>query len=126
MRAVANVHSMKLLLRAGINAAIVWATFTYVDGLTFGNDWVGLVLVIVMLAFANAFVRPILKLLSLPIRMATLGLFTIVINIAVVFGVLWLAEQLDLGLTSDGWGPALLGAVIISVVSSIVSMIVKD
>lgn len=117
---------MKLLLRAGINAAIVWATFTYVDGLTFGNDWVGLVLVIVMLAFANAFVRPILKLLSLPIRMATLGLFTIVINIAVVFGVLWLAEQLDLGLTSDGWGPALLGAVIISVVSSIVSMIVKD
>lgn len=118
--------AMKLLFRAGINAVIVWLTFTYVDGLSYGDDWMGLVLVVVMLAFANAFVRPILNLLALPVRIATLGLFTLVINIAVVFAVLWLAEQFDLGLTSDGWGPALAGAVVISLLSSIVSAIVKD
>lgn len=126
MQASTTVRSMKLLFRAGVNAVIVWLTFTYVDGLSFGDDWVGLVLVVVMLAFANAFVRPILKLLALPARIATLGLFTLVINIAIVFAVLWLAEKFDLGLSSDGWQPALIGAVVISILTSIVSTIVKD
>jgi len=75
---------------------------------------------------ANAFVRPILKLLALPVRIVTLGVATLAINVFVVVGVLWLAEQLDLGVASDGWVPTLLGALIITVLSSIVSAIIKD
>jgi putative membrane protein len=117
---------MKLLIRAAINAAIVWFTFDVIDGLTFGGDWVALLLVVALLAFANAFVRPILKLLALPVRIVTLGIATLVINISVVVGVLWLAGQLDLGVTSDGWAATMIGALMITVLSSIVSAIVKD
>ncbi|RLE14372.1 MAG: hypothetical protein DRJ28_05835 [Actinobacteria bacterium] len=121
-----TVHSMKLLIRAADNAAIIWFTFESIDGLTFGGDWVALLLVVVLLGFANAFVRPILKLLALPVRIVTLGVATLAINVFVVVGVLWLAEQLDLGVASDGWVPTLLGALIITVLSSIVSAIIKD
>jgi len=117
---------MKLLIRAADNAAIIWFTFESIDGLTFGGDWVALLLVVVLLGFANAFVRPILKLLALPVRIVTLGVATLAINVFVVVGVLWLAEQLDLGVASDGWVPTLLGALIITVLSSIVSAIIKD
>ncbi|MFV1970431.1 MAG: phage holin family protein [Acidimicrobiia bacterium] len=117
---------MKLLIRAAINAVIVWFTFQVIDGLTFGGDWVALVLVVALLAFANAFIRPILKLLALPIRMVTLGIATLIINVAVVVGVIWLAGQLGLGVTSDGWVPMILGALIITVLTSIVSSIIKD
>jgi putative membrane protein len=117
---------MKLLIRAAINAAIVWFTFQVIDGLTFGGDWVALVLVVALLAFANAFIRPILKLLALPIRMVTLGIATLIINVAVVVGVIWLAGQLGLGVTSDGWVPMILGALVITVLTSIVSSIIKD
>jgi len=105
---------------------IVWFTFQVIDGLTFGGDWVALVLVVALLAFANAFIRPILKLLALPIRMVTLGIATLIINVAVVVGVIWLAGQLGLGVTSDGWVPMILGALIITVLTSIVSSIIKD
>ena len=117
---------MKLLIRAAINAAIVWLTFSVIDGLDFGGDWVAMLIIVVLLAFANAFVRPVLKLLALPVRILTLGIATLVINIAVVVGVIWLAEQLDLGVTSDGWWPTILGALMITVLTSIVTAVVND
>lgn len=117
---------MRLLIRAAINAAIVWFTFSVIDGLDFGGDWVAMLIIVGLLAFANAFVRPILKLLALPIRIVTLGVATIVINIVVVVGVIWLAEQLDLGVSSDGWWPTIFGALMISVLTSVVTAVLKD
>lgn len=122
----AIVRSMRLLIRAAINAVIVWFTFDVIDGLTFGGDWIALLLVVALLAFANAFIRPILKLLALPVRIVTLGIATLVINVSVVVGVLWLARQLDLGVASDGWVATILGALMITVLSSFVSAIIKD
>lgn len=117
---------MKILIRAAINAAIVWFTFSVIDGLSFGGDWVAMLIIVALLAFANAFVGPVLKLLALPIRIVTLGLATLVINVAVVVGVIWLAEQFDLGVASDGWMPTILGALMITVLTSVVTAIVKD
>jgi putative membrane protein len=85
-----------------------------------------MLIIVALLAFANAFVRPVLKLLALPVRIVTLGIATLVINIAVVVAVIWLAEQLDLGVTSDGWWPTILGALMITVLTSIVTAVVKD
>jgi putative membrane protein len=117
---------MKLLIRAAINAAIVWFTFVTIDGITFNDDWVAMLIIVALLAFANAFVSPVLKLLALPVRILTLGVATLVINIAVVVGVIWLAEQLDLGVSSDGWWPTVLAALMITVLTSIVTAIIKD
>lgn len=117
---------MKLLLRAAAMAFVVWLTFQVIDGLTFGGDWIALVLVVALLAFANAFIRPVLKLLALPARILTLGLATLVVNVGVVALVIWAAGQLSLGVTSTGWTATILGALMISVLSSIVSMIITN
>jgi len=117
---------MRLLIRAAINAAIVWFTFTFIDGINFDDDWLAMLIIVGLLAFANAFVSPVLKLLALPVRILTLGLATLVINIAVVVGVIWLAEQLNLGVTSDGLWPTVFAALMITVLTSIVTAIIKD
>lgn len=117
---------MKLLIRAAINAGIVWLTFNVIDGLSFGGDWLAMLIIVGLLAFANAFVRPVLKLLALPIRVVTLGIATLVVNVAVVVAVIWLAEQLDLGVSSDSWWATILGALMISVLTSIVTALIDD
>lgn len=117
---------MKLLLRAALNVAIIWFTFRLVEGISFSGDWTTLVIIVVLLAFANAFVSPTLKLLALPVRLLTLGLATLAIDVAVVASVIWLAEKLDLGVTSTGWSATLLGALVIATLSAAVSLVVKD
>lgn len=107
-------------------AAVVWVTFQVIEGLTFGGDWVALALVVVLLGFANAFIRPVLKLLALPVRILTLGLATLVINVGVVALVIWASGQLGLGVSSTGSAATILGAIMISVLSAIVSALLKD
>lgn len=117
---------MKFLIRLALNAAIVWVTFAVIDGLTFGGDWFGFLIVVGMLAVANAVVLPILKVLALPIRMMTLGLATLAINVAVIVGIIWFAGRLDPDISSAAWGPTILGALMITILSSMVSTLIKD
>jgi putative membrane protein len=117
---------MKFLIRLVLNAAIVWLTFSVIDGLTFGGDWYAFLIVVALLAVANAVVVPILKLLALPIRLMTLGIATLAINVAVIVGVIWLAGQLDPDVSSTAWGPTILGALMITILSSIVSTVIRD
>src|SRR5215471_813764 len=73
----------------------------------------------VILGVLNAFLRPILLLLTLPLNLLTLGLFTLVVN-AIVF---WLASQIDVGVHVVDFGAAFLGALVVSVVSFIASRV---
>jgi putative membrane protein len=117
---------VKFLIRVALNASIVWLTFEFIDGLTFNGDWLGFFAIVALLAVANAFVLPVLKVLALPIRLMTLGIATLAINLAVIIAVIWMAEWLDLGVSSTGWGPTILGALMITILSSIVSALIKD
>jgi len=78
---------------------------------------VDLLLASLLLGVLNAFVRPILMFFALPLLIFTLGLFTLVINALMLYGVGWLMELLGLQFTVDSFGAAFLGAIIISVVS---------
>jgi putative membrane protein len=73
----------------------------------------------IILGLLNAFLRPILLLLTLPLNLLTLGLFTLVVN-AIVF---WLASRIDVGVQVDSFGAAFLGAVVVSVVSFVASRV---
>jgi putative membrane protein len=76
-----------------------------------------------VLGLANAVVRPILVLLTLPVTVLTLGLFLLVINGAVFLGV----ARLVSGFQVAGWGPAILAAILFSIVSWFLSaLILKD
>jgi putative membrane protein len=74
-----------------------------------------------ILGVVNAVVRPLLILLTLPVVLLTLGLFTLVIN-AITF---YLVAHLGLGFSVDGFGSAFLGALVLSIVSFVLSSLVK-
>jgi putative membrane protein len=94
-----------------------------VSGLTWNNDWLTLLLIALIIGVVNAFIKPIARLLTLPLRVITLGLFSLVVNIALMAGVLWLASEMDWGVASAGWKSTLIGAVILAVASSIITAV---
>ena len=122
---------MKLLLKVVINAVAIWLATLVLDGLeVVGGDETGqrvLVFLGVALVFGivNAIVKPVVKLLSLPLYILTLGLFTLVVNAAMLLLVGWLSEQTDYGLRIDSFWTALVGGLIISVASFIMSLVVR-
>jgi putative membrane protein len=115
---------MKLLVRLAINALAAWLTFTLVDGLHWNEEWLTLGIVALIIGAANALIKPVAKAISIPLRFLTFGLFTLVINIALMAGVIWVADAMDLGVSSDNWQSTLFGGLVLAVVSSILSSLV--
>lgn len=95
----------------------MWVAVTVVDGLNFDGSWVALALIALILAAVNAVVKPVVKLLSLPVIILTLGLFLLVINALMLWITIQVSEALELGLTSTGFGATLFGAIIIAVIT---------
>jgi putative membrane protein len=85
------------------------------------NDWGTLLIVALIFGLVNAVIRPLLILLSLPLEILTLGLFIFVINAFMLLLTSWIAQAIGLGFRVDKFFAALLGALIISVVSFILS-----
>ena len=104
----------------------LWITFALVSGLTFDGDWVALLVISLIIAILNATVVPITKLIALPARILTLGLFTLVINVAAMALVIWISQETDLGVASTGWGATALGALVLTVLSSVISKLAGD
>jgi len=117
---------MNIIYRWLVSAGAILLVACLVPGITVTNIYVAL-MVAVLLGIANAFVRPVLFILTLPITILTLGLFTLVIN-GLVFW--WLASFVE-GFSVNGFGTAMLGALLVSILSSlgnkyIVSTSAKD
>lgn len=88
-------------------------------GISYHNDWHVLLLASLLLGVLNAVVRPILMLVALPLLVFTLGLFMVVINAAL----LMLVGQIVSGFKVDGFGSAVIGSIIISVVSLVLNLL---
>ena len=113
---------MKMILRWIINAVAVWVATLLLDGITLGGNWFDLFLVGLVMGLVNAIIKPILKLLSLPITIVTLGLFTLVINAGMLGLVAWIMPTLAV----DGFMPALLGGILISIVSTLLNWFIDN
>jgi putative membrane protein len=109
---------MYLLLRLIINMAALFVVAYFVPGVHVSSI-LGAFIAAIVLGIANAIVKPILIILTLPIEILTLGLFTFVIN-AVLF---WIVGHLGIGLSVHGWGAALWGSIILWIVSWILSAV---
>lgn len=79
-----------------------------------------LLLVALILGVVSALVKPVLQILSIPFIIVTLGLFLLVINAAMLLLTGWLADGLDIGFTVDGFWTAVVGAIVITVVTWVV------
>ena len=115
---------MHFLLRLIINAAALWVAIQIVPGIDFHGRAASLFLVALVFGLLNASVRPLLKLLSLPLLIVTLGIFIFVINAMMLMLTSWVSGFLDLGFSVTGFWPAFLGGLVISVVSLMLSLFV--
>ena len=123
-----------LIVKVIINAIGVWAAIQIIPQIDFnyGPDWWKLLAVALILALVNSYIKPILKVLSFPITLLSLGLFAFVLNAAMLLLVAFVSDQLGLGFTIDKFPPhftadafvgALLGSIVISIVSTILGMV---
>ena len=113
---------MPFLLRLLINAAALWAAIQLVDGIEHRGSWWSLLFVALVFGLLNASIKPLLKLLSLPIIILTLGLFLFVINALMLLMTGWVSGLFNLGFYVGGFWDAFLGGLIITVVSLVLSI----
>ena len=118
----------KFFLRWVINAMALYAAIFLLDGrgLEFTGNWLSIIWLALIFGLVNAFLRPVLALLTCPLIILTLGLFTLLINTFLFWLTGRIGEAFGLGLTVEGFWPAFLGGLIVSVVSIALSMLVKD
>ena len=117
---------MRFVLRLLINAAALWVATKIVPGVTHSGSAGSLLLVALVFGLLNALVRPILALLSCPLLILTLGLFTFVINAVILLLTSALSGSLGIGFHVDGFWAAFLGALVVTVVSILLSVFVRD
>lgn len=117
----------KLLVRWVITILALFAAALIVPGIRVsGTAWIAYALMAIVLGLVNAIVRPILKVLTCPLILLTLGLFTLVINGFTLWLSARIANALGIGFYVDGFWPAFWGAIIVSIVSVILSALVKE
>jgi putative membrane protein len=119
---------MKFIIRWGINAAALWAAIAILPGLAYEGNWAGVFILALIFGLVNALLRPLIKLLTCPLIILTLGLFTLAINTFLFALTAWIGDGFGINLTiSDPfWWNAFLGGLIVSIVSIILSAILKD
>jgi putative membrane protein len=115
---------MARLLQILVNAGALWVAVLITPVDWNGDQWWQFLLVAVIFSLVNTFIKPILKIITLPITAVTLGLFLLVINALMLLLTGWVSGQLDLGFTVPDFWAALLGSIVISIVGWVLSMIV--
>ena len=115
---------MSAIVRVLINAVALWVATRFVDGLAFTGTLPTLFGVALLFGVLNLVVRPILKFLTFPFFIVTLGLFTFVLNAVMLLITGAASEALDLGFHVDGFAAAFIGALVVSIVSFALSLFV--
>ena len=119
---------MKLIIRWLVSTLALFAAAYFIPGIRVEdpNAWMVYGLMALILGLVNAVIRPLLKLMSCPLIILTLGMFVLIINGVSFLLAARIAEALGIGFYVDGFVPALLGALIVSVISIFFNIFLKD
>lgn len=119
---------MRFIIRWFITAIAVAVAAWITPGITLeGNGVVAVVITALILGLVNALIRPILKVLSCGLIVVTLGFFTLVINAICLWLASWISVDLfHIGFNVNSWWAALIGSIIISIVSFLLSFLLPD
>lgn len=117
---------MKFLMRILITAIALWAATRLVSGITYHGSWLGLAGVALVFGLLNSFVRPILSFLAFPLLIVTLGLFTFVLNALMLLLTSGLSSSLGIDFHVAGFWAAFWGAIVIGIVSFLLSIFLPD
>ena len=117
---------MTFLIRLLVNAAALYVAAKLVPGVDYTGGWVPFLGVALLFGFVNAFIRPVAKVLTFPIIIVTLGIFSLVINGLMLWLTSTLSSTLALGFHVSGFWSAFFGALVVSIVSTLLSMMVTE
>jgi putative membrane protein len=112
-----------VLLHWILNAAALWVAAALIPGLDFNGGVGRLLLVAAVFGIVNSTLRPLLTILTCPLIVVTLGLFTLVINALMLLVTGWLSESWNLGFTVEGFWAAFWGGLAVGLVSMILSLL---
>jgi putative membrane protein len=116
----------KFILRWIINAVALFLAVYLVPGVNLQGGVVSIIWLALIFGLINAFLRPLLKLLTCPLIFLTLGLFTLLINTFLFWLTSQVGQAFGIGFTINGFWPAFFGGLVVTVVSVILSLILKD
>lgn len=118
--------SFKMFVRWLINTIAIMCAVKFVPGIVYTGEWWGILFVGALFGLVNTFIRPLVKFFTLPLLILSLGLFTFIINAFMLNMTSWLSEKFGLGFHVQGFKPALVGALIISLVSLVLSCLMPS
>ncbi|PIV44226.1 MAG: hypothetical protein COS28_01005 [Nitrospirae bacterium CG02_land_8_20_14_3_00_44_33] len=114
----------RIFIKWLINTIAIMLAVKFVPGITFSGEWWGILLTGIVFGLVNTFIRPLIKFFTLPLLIFSLGLFTFVINAAMLGVTSWVSERMNLGFNVEGFKSAFIGAFLISIVSLALSCLV--
>lgn len=119
------------LVRVLVSGAAIWAAAAVVPGVeleeaTITDTILTVLLVGLIFGVVNALVKPIVKLVTLPLYILSLGLFSLVVNALLLWLTSWLATRLDLAFQVEGFLAAVIGALVVSIVTLILDAVLRD
>ena len=117
---------MGILWRILINAAALWAATKLIPGVSFDGSWTALLLVALVFGVLNVCIKPILMVLTFPFLLLTIGLFTFVLNALMLWLTSAASGALGLGFHVSGFFAAFFGALVVSIVSFMLSLFVSS
>jgi putative membrane protein len=128
---------MRGFILGTLATAVAFAILTFLlkPNIAYNGEIGGLIVLALIAGVVNGLIKPIIRLLSLPVRVATLGLFSIVINAVMLLLVAWLASLFDIDFTVGGFPAdfsidtilwAFVGAVVLSIINTIIGHFVPD
>ena len=112
----------RLAVRWAFNVAALFVAAWILSGVSYGDSWWTLLIAAVVFTLANAFVKPVLAVLSIPFIVVTLGIFYFLINVLMLYVTDWVVG--DFEIKTFWWG--VLAAIIVSIVNGILHMIFGD
>ena len=117
---------IRFILRWAINAVAIFFAIRFVPGISLESPWVSVIWLALIFGLVNAFLRPLLKLLTCPLILLTLGLFTLLINTFLFWLTGQIGHMVGINIAINGFWPAFLGGLVVSIVSVVLTLILKD
>jgi len=117
---------MPLLIRLLVNAAALWVATRVVPGVSYTGGVLPFLGVALVFGVINAYLRPLAKILTFPLIIVTLGIFSLIVNGLMLWLTGALSDALGLGFRVSGFWAAFFGALVVSVVSLLLTMIVRE
>jgi putative membrane protein len=104
---------VRFLIRFACNAVALYVAAALITGITYGDAGWTLIVAAVVFTFVNMWLRPVVRLLSLPFIILTLGLFLLVVNVLMLYVTDWIVPEFEI----HSFGAGVLGAIVVSVVN---------